>query len=116
MEEYELALNGRVTKRTEKQYSRCDRSKLGKRKGCQEIGTYDGDSIMHYPPTLTAPVLDLNGNTVDRSFTVFTLKQSAHALCKDGRCSPGQRNGLSLNDIIDIQTLYGTTCGKKIQK
>ena len=116
MEEYEIALTGRVTKRTEKQYLRCDRSKLGKKKGCQAIGAYDGDSIMHYPPTLTAPVLDSNGNTVDRTFRVFNLKESAHALCNDGRCNPGQRIGLSLNDINDIQALYRTTCGKKIPK
>ena len=93
-----------------------DRSKIGKKKGCQQIGeNYDGDSIMNYPPVRTVQIIE-NGQYVDKNFTLFTLKPEAHALCKNGRCNPGQRDGLSLNDIKEIQILYGTTCGEKIQK
>ena len=115
IEEYEIALYGRVTNLMKNQYLRCDQHKIGKKKGCQNIGEFDGDSILTYPPTLTAPVL-VKGRTVDKNFTVFTLKASAHALCDGGRCNPGQRDGLSRADITDIAILYGTTCGKNIIK
>ena len=112
IKQFEIAeSNGRVTGKTQRQFKRCDQTKIGKKKGCQQIGTYDGDSIMHYPPTLTTQVIE-NGAFVDKTFTVFTLKEEAHALCKGGRCSPGQRDGLSNDDIIDIKTRYKTTCGK----
>merc|ERR1719400_2156533 len=62
-----------------------------------------------YPPTLTAPVL-VNGQTVDKNFTIYTLKPSAHKLCEGGKCNPGQRDGLSRTDITDIKSLYRTTC------
>ena len=111
IKEFEIAESGgRITNKTKRQFMRCDQIKIGKRKGCRRIGTYDGDSIMHYPPTLTAQVVE-NGDYVDKTFTVFTLKEEAHALCVGGRCDPGQRDGLSANDIKDIKTLYGTTCG-----
>ena len=113
IEEYEIALYGGVKNKMNKQYLRCDQHMIGKKRGCRKIGEFDGDSILMYPPTLTAPVL-VNGQTVDKKFTVYTLKQSAHALCEGGRCNPGQRVGLSRTDISDIATLYGTTCGKNI--
>ena len=55
-----------------------------------------------------APVL-VNSQTVDKIFTVFTLKESAHALS-------GQRDGLSHIDVTNMATSYGSTCGKKISK
>ena len=113
IEEYEIALYGRVKNKTKNQYLRCDQHKIGKNRGCQEIGEFDGDSILMYPPTLTAPVL-VNGKTVDKKFTVYTLKAAAHDLCEGGQCNPGQRDGLSRTDITDIETLYGTTCGKNV--
>ena len=70
---------------------------------------------MHYPPSLTAQVIE-DGNYVDKTFTVLSLNERAHSLCKDGRCKPGQRNGLSPNDITDIATLYQTTCSKLFLK
>ena len=66
-----------------------------------------------YSPTLPAQVLE-NGKLEEKNFTAFTLKESAHALCENGRCNPGQRDGLSRRDITDIETLYRTTCSKKI--
>ena len=109
--EYEKALNlPNGTKQN--QYLRCDQHRVGIRMGCQAIGNYDANSILHYPPTLTAQVIE-NGQYVDKTFTVFTLKPSAHGLCEGGRCNPGQRNGLSRTDITDIKTLYATTCSKK---
>ena len=114
IQEYEKALNlPNGTKQN--QYLRCDQHRVGTKMGCQAIGNYDANSILHYPPTLTAQVIE-NGQLVDKTFTVFTLKQSAHGLCEGGRCNPGQRNGLSRTDITDIQTLYATTCSKKIIK
>ena len=113
IEEYDIKLYGRVRKKTKNQYLRCDQHKRGKNIGCRPIGKFDGDSILMYPPVLTAPDL-VNGKTVDKNFTVFTLKPSAHKLCEGGICHPGQRDGLSRTDITDIKTLYGTTCGKNI--
>ena len=113
IEEYDIKLYGRVRKKTKNQYLRCDQHKRGKNIGCRPIGEFDGDSILMYPPVLTAPDL-VNGKTVDKNFTVFTLKPSAHKLCEGGKCHPGQRDGLSRTDITDIKTLYGTTCGKNI--
>ena len=66
---------------------------------------------MHYPPSLTTQVIE-DGGYADKTFTVLNLNEKAHALCKDGRCNPGQRNGLSPNDVADIASLYKTTCGK----
>ena len=97
----------------EKQYIRCDLSKEGKKRSCQRIGSYDGNSIMHYPPKLTTQVIE-DGNYIDKTFKVFKLKDEAHSLCHGGRCNPGQREGLSRHDISDIATLYQTTCGRKI--
>ena len=111
MELYEIAKYGSVKNKTKNQYLRCDQHMIGKNRGCQKIGEFDGDSILMYPPTLTAPVL-VNGQTVDKNFTAFTLKASAHKLCEGGKCHPGQRDGLSRTDITDIKELYGTTCGK----
>ena len=115
IKEYEIALYGRVTNRMKKQNLRCDQHTIGKDRGCQTIlrSKFDGDSIMMYPPTLTAPVL-VNGQTVDKNFTIYTLKASAHKLCEGGKCHPGQRDGLSPTDITDIKALYGTTCRKNI--
>ena len=116
MEQYEIAKYRRVKKKINKQYTKCDQHNIGKKKGCKEIGAnYDGDSIMNYPPVQTVQIIK-NGQYVDKNFTLFTLKPEAHALCKNGRCNPGQRDGLSLNDIKEIQILYGTTCGEKIRK
>ena len=113
MEQYEIAKYGRVKKKINKQYSKCDQHKIGKKKGCQEIGAnYDGDSIMNYSPTEKVQVIE-NGQYVYKSFTLFTLKPKAHALCKNGHCNPGQRDGLSPNDINEIRILYGATCGTK---
>ena len=111
IKQFEIAKYHRITNKQRRQYIRCDQTKIADRKGCQPIGTYDGNSIMHYPPTRTTQVRE-NGALVDKTFRVLTLKPEAHALCKDGRCNPGQRNGLSVNDISDIATLYKTTCGK----
>ena len=58
----------------------------------------------------------VNSQTVDKNFTVFTLKESAHALCEAAQCSSGQRDGLSYTDITNIATCNGSTCGKKISK
>ena len=91
-----------------KEYLRCDKHKIGKTRGCRSVGPndeFDGNSILMYPPTLTAYVLE-NGQTVEKNFTAFTLRASAHALCEGGRCNPGQRIGLSRSDITDIATLY----------
>ena len=68
-----------------------------------------------FPPTLTAPVV-VNGQIVDKTFTVLTLKAVAHDLCENGQCHPGQRDRLSRSDVTDIATLYKTTCGKNIIK
>ena len=51
-----------------------------------------------------------------KKLAVFTLKASAHAFYTEGQCNLGQRNGLSHNDIIDIASLYGSTCGYSIIK
>ena len=102
---------GRVTNVMLRQIERCDRTKIAKKKGCQQIGQYDGDSIMHYPPILSTQVLE-DGKLVNKTFRIFTLKDEAHSLCEGGRCNPGQRNGLSTNDIKKIKALYNTTCGK----
>ena len=112
IKQFEIAKFGRVTNRTKKEFIRCDRTKIAKRKGCQPIGVYDANSIMHYATELTTQVIE-DGNYVEKPFTVMTLKQEAHDLCEGGRCTPGQRNGLSANDISDIASLYQTTCGKK---
>ena len=80
--DYEKALN-KLNGTKQKQYLRCDQHRLGMKKGCQPIGKYDANSILHYPPTLTAQVIE-NGQLVDKNFTVFTLKQSAHGLCEGG--------------------------------
>ena len=111
IKQFEIAKDNRITNRTKKQYIRCDQTKIAENKGCRPIGAYDGNSIMHYPPTLTAQVIE-NSSFVDKTFRVFKLKQEAHELCKHGRCNPGQRDGLSVNDVTDIATLYKTTCGK----
>ena len=94
-----------------KNFERCDVSKIGRKKGCQQIGTYDGDSIMHYHPVFTIQVIE-NGKYVDKEFRMFTMKDRAHALCEGRRCRRGQRNGLSPGDISDIATLYSTSCIK----
>ena len=119
---YEIATYGGVTNRKKRQYVRCDRTKLSRKiyntdkgtiitKGCRKIGTYDGNSILHYPTTLLINVEE-NGTYVDKNLTVLTLKQKAHDLCENGKCNPGQREGLSINDIKDIELLYGTNCCK----
>ena len=114
MKEYEIAKYGRVNNKINRQFLRCDQHKIGKAKGCQKIGDhYDGDSIMTLHPSQSVQVIE-NGQYVDKYFTFFTLKPEAHTLCKEGRCNPGQRDGLSINDINDIKILYGTSCGKKI--
>ena len=102
------------------QYVRCDRTRSSNRnfttdegttiaRGCRKIGTYDGNSILHYPTTLLLNIKE-NGRWVDKNLTVLTLHQSAHDLCENGKCNPGQRDGLSVNDIKDIEFLYGTNC------
>ena len=108
---FEKAIYGNITNKERRNYIRCDQTKIAKSKGCQSIGAYDGNSIMHYPPTRTVQVIE-NGSYVNKTFRVLTLKPEAHALCKGGRCNPGQRNGLSVNDVSDIATLYNTFCGK----
>ena len=113
MERYEIAKYGSVRNVTKNQYLRCDQHKIGKNRGCQKIGEFDGDGILMYPPTLTAPVL-VNGKTEDKNFTLYTLKAAAHDLCENGKCHPGQRARLSRSDVTDIATLYKTTCGKNI--
>ena len=110
IKEYEIKEYGSITNKTKRQFIRCDLTKIAKKKGCRPIGVYDGDSVLHYPPILTTQVIE-DGNYVDKDFRVFTLKDEAHALCSGGRCNPGQRNGLSANDIVDIKVLYGTSCG-----
>ena len=116
MEQYEIALYGYVKNQMNKQFERCDQHRIGKKRGCQQIGAnYDGDSIMNYHPSQKVQVRE-NGQLVDKYFTLYTLKAEAHVLCKNGRCNPGQRDGLSLNDIKEIQILYGTTCGEEIRK
>ena len=118
IEEYEDIM--KVNKR--RQYIRCDKTQLSKknyttdqgtiiRKGCRKIGNYDGNSILHYPTTLVIQVKE-NGRFVEKNLTVLILKQSAHDLCEGGQCNPGQRDGLSVNDIKNIQLLYGTNCCK----
>ena len=111
IDEYEIAFYGRVTNKMKNQVLRCDQHKVGKIKGCTAIGSYDGDSILHPSPTITALVL-VNGRTIDKNFTMFTLKPSAHALCEGDRCNPGQRIGLSSGDIDAIAALYNTSCSK----
>ena len=114
MKNYEIAKYHRVKNKINKQYLRCDQHKIGKERGCQKIGAhYDGDSIMNYPPVQTVQIIE-NGHYVDKNFTLFTLKPEAHALCKNGLCNPGQRDGLSPNDINEIRILYGATCGTKL--
>ena len=110
IEDYEKAVNLRV----QDQYLRCDQHGIGRKRACRKIGNFDGSSILMYPPTLTAPVYE-NGQTVNKQFTFFTLKKSAHELC-GGQCEPGQRNGLSPTDITDIASLYKTTCSKNFIK
>ena len=93
-------------------YKRCDKTRGGKKKGCKKVGKYDGNSIMHYPLSRKAQDINDNGEYFDRIFKILKLKDEAHALCKGGRCEPGQRNGLSSGDISDISTLYKSTCSK----
>ena len=82
-------------------------------KGCQTIGKYDCDSIMHYETTLKIQVQnEETGRWELENLTVLTLNDKAHSLSENGRCNPGQRTGLSVNDVLDIAELYGTTCGK----
>ena len=83
-----------------KNYIRCDRSSIGKRKGCQILGKYDVNSVSHYPLN----PLD------DKSITVIKLKDEALRLCGEEGCNPGQRIGLSKQDVEDITNLY--QCGK----
>jgi len=109
IEQFEIAKFHRINNMQRKQFIRCDETQIGQGKGCRRIGGYDGNSIMHYPPTLTGQVTE-NGSYVDKTFRVLTLKQEAHDRCKGGSCNPGQRNGLSVNDISDVATLYKTTC------
>jgi len=109
IKQYEIATFGRATGLMRRQFERCDLSKMGRRKGCRQIGDFDGDSILTNSPMLAAPVLE-NGQFVERNLTIFTLKQSAHALCQSGRCHPGQRIRLSRGDISAITTLYQTSC------
>ena len=118
---------GRVRNFKRKQFVRCDRNytiyknnagslnlqaKEVITKGCRKIGNYDGDSIMHYPTTLTMQVKNFKDHWEDKEITVLTLNEKAHRLCENGRCSPGQREGLSVNDVSDIAFLYNTSCGK----
>ena len=119
---YENQANGRVRHKTKKEFVRCDKNYttynilLQKMevitKGCRKVGNYDGDSIMHYPTTLTMQVKNVNDYWEDKEITVLTLNEKAHRLCENGRCSPGQREGLSINDVSDIAFLYNTSCGK----
>ena len=111
IKQFEIAKYHSIKNETRRQYIRCDQTETAENKGCRPIGAYDGNSIMHYPPTLTTQVRE-NGALVYKTFRVLTLKQEAHELCKHGRCNPGQRDGLSVNDVTDIATLYKTTCGK----
>ena len=123
---YEDQYYGRVNNQKRKEYVRCDKSytiyKSGATlelqpkevitKGCRRIGNYDGDSIMHYPTTLTMQVKNFKNQFIDEEITVLTLNEKAHRLCENGRCSPGQREGLSVNDVLDIASLYNTSCGR----
>ena len=111
IKEYEIKVYGSITNTTKRQYIRCDQTKIARKKGCQRIGVYDGNSVLHYPPTLKTQVIE-DGNYVNKHFRVFSLKDEAHALCSGGRCTPGQRRGLSKNDIADIKALYGTSCSR----
>ena len=101
-----------------KNFVRCDRNYTSDKgpvitKGCQKVGKYDGDSIMHYKTTLKVQVFDGNTKRWElEDLTVLTLNEKAHSLCENGRCSPGQRERLSKNDILDIAHLYKTSCGK----
>lgn len=113
IKKYEEAINVRNVLRN---YLRCDEFdktlRRSRRKGCKKVGKYDGNSIMHYPLSRIAQDIDQNDQYFDRVFNILTLKDAAHALCKGGRCEPGQRNGLSSGDISDISTLYKSTCSK----
>lgn len=119
---YENQVHGLVKNKARKEFVRCDKnyttynSLLQKNevitKGCRKVGNYDGDSIMHYPTTLKMQVKNVNGYWEDKEITVLTLNEKAHRLCENGRCSPGQREGLSVNDVLDIASLYNTSCGR----
>ena len=109
IKQYEVAMFGRATGRMRRLYERCNLTKVGRRKGCRQVGDFDGDSILTNSPMVALPALE-NGQFVERNFTIFTLKQSAHALCQSGRCHPGQRIRLSRGDISAITTLYQTSC------
>ena len=121
IEEYDNYKGNRRSSK-KKEYVRCDRSSMSNEtfttdggtlitRGCRKIGPYDGNSILHYPTTLLINEKE-NGRYVDKNLTVLTLLPSAHKLCENGKCNPGQRDGLSVNDIKDIELLYGTNCGE----
>ena len=100
-----------VGKKMRANYVRCDR--MNSMKGCQTIGKYDCDSIMHYGTTLKIQVKnEETGRWEHENLNVLTLKDKAHSLSENGQCNTGQRKALSVNDILDIKELYRTTCGK----
>ena len=41
----------------------------------------------------------VNSQTLDNNFTVFTLKESAHALCEGAQSTSGQRDGTDITNI-----------------
>ena len=121
---YEHSFYGRVTGYKKKEYIRCDRTKISQKnfttdqhsivtKGCQRIGNYDGDSILHYPTSLKLQV-NQTGRWEDKKLTVLTLNEKAHSLCENGRCNPGQRERLSVHDVSDIAFRYNTSCGNRM--
>ena len=114
IEKYEKGTKNRPINRRRilANYKKCNETRGGKKKGCKKVGKYDGNSIMHYPLSRIAQDIDDNGEYFNTTFKILTLRDKAHALCKGGRCEPGQRNGLSSGDISDISTLYKSTCSK----
>lgn len=57
-----------------KNFERCDVSKIGRKRGCKQIGTYDGDSVMHYHPVFTTQIIE-NGKYVDKEFRMANNSQ-----------------------------------------
>ena len=82
----------------QKEFIKCNATRIGKKWGCRTMTSYDHESITHYPGTIG----EINPQTV------ITPKVS----CGNESCKLGQREKLSSLDIKGIEILY--QCGMKV--